>query len=30
LDGTYEQPAAHSRRVGTDGAGLQLTLFPTV
>ena len=30
LDGTYEQPAALSRRVGTDGAGLQLTLFPTV
>jgi len=30
LDGTYEQPAALSRRVGTDGAGLQLNLFTTV
>lgn len=30
LDETHEQPAVHSRRVSTDGAGLQLTLFPTV
>jgi hypothetical protein len=25
LDETHEQPAAHSRRVSTDRAGLQLT-----
>ncbi len=30
LDGTHEQPTALSRRVGTDGAGLQLNLFPIV
>ena len=30
LDGTHEQPAALGGRNGTGGAGVQLTLFPTV
>ena len=30
LDETHEQPAALSRKVGTDGAGLLLNLFPIV
>jgi hypothetical protein len=30
LDETHEQPAALSKRVGTDGAGLLLNLFPIV
>ena len=30
MDGIYEQPATHSRRASTDGAGLQLNLFPIV